>query len=210
MNRLLAAALPPLLAGTLFAPVPVAAQDAGDAEKYNTVIIYGEDECPVSDGDVITVCARMDESERYRIPPNLRESESPSNKAWSERVRSFETVGKSGPLSCTPIGAGGELGCTAEFINAAYAEKAESSDIRFSQLIAEERAARLSTLDADAADTQARVEELERAYMERIRREEAGEVAPRTAAQPGTAEVVDPSRLTPADAPPPLPSESDD
>ena len=173
---------------------PAAAQDAQEGvDTYNTVIIYGDDECPQTT-DVITVCARMDESERYRIPPNLRESDSPENESWTNRVKSFETVGDFGPLSCTPVGGGGDLGCTAKFIEAAYAEKRANPNVRFSQLIAEERAARLATIDEDAADTQARVEELERAYMEKVRREEEGEVAP-PPSEPQPAEVVDPADI---------------
>src|SRR5690606_16959082 len=113
--------------------------------------------------------------ERYRIPERLRQSDNPANNAWANRVQAFEAVGDFGPLSCSPIGTGGELGCTAEMIEAAYAERAQSSNVRFSQLIAEERAERLSTIDADAAATQARVEELERQYDERIRRAQEGE-----------------------------------
>ena len=202
MNRPLAATA--LIAAFAMLPAAPAAAQQEDSGKYNTVIIYGDDACPVSEGDVITVCARMDESERYRIPPNLRESDSPSTEAWSRRVRSFETVGRTGPMSCSAVGAGGELGCTAEFINEAYQEKAESSDVRFSQLIAEERAARLATLDEEAAETQARVEELERAYMERLRREQAGETGPAEPIMPDDAETVNPADLPPADLGPPV------
>jgi hypothetical protein len=63
-------------------------------------------------------------------------------------------------------------------IEAAYAEKAGSSNVRFAELIAQARAERLSTIDEEAAATQARVEELERQYMERLRREQEGETAP--------------------------------
>lgn len=199
MNRLLAFA--PLLGlAAIAAAPPVAAQDeAGD--RVNQVIIYGDDECPVSDADTITVCARMDESERYRIPERLRESGDPANAAWTDRVRSFEAVGNFGPLSCTPVGAGGELGCTPQFIEAAYAERAQSSEVRFGQLISEARQERLSEIDAEAAATQARVEELERAYMERVRREQEGGTAAEETAPP-TVEIVDPERVTP---PPPSP-----
>lgn len=161
----------------VFAGQPAAAQDAG-SDKVNTLIVYGDDECPQSSADQITVCARMDEGERFRIPQNLRQSDDPANEAWANRVQSFEAVGDFGPLSCSPVGLGGELGCTAEMIEAAYAEKRAGSDVRFAQLIEQARAERLSTIDEEAADTQARVEVLERQYMERIQREEdaAGEV----------------------------------
>ena len=166
MKRLvLLAAVAPAL-GLLTAPA--AAQDEG-GDKVNTVIIYGDDPCPPSTDGEIVVCARLDESERYRIPENLRQSDDPANVAWTERVKSFEAVGDFGPLSCSPVGAGGELGCTAEFIEAAYAERRGGPSVRAAELIAAAREERLSTIDAEAAATQARVEELERQYMERVR-----------------------------------------
>jgi hypothetical protein len=159
----------------LLLPAAAQAQDDG-GDRVNQVIIFGQDECPVSEGDTITVCARLDESERYRIPPRLRSSNSPDNEAWAQRAQSLETVGRFGPMSCTPAGAGGELGCTAAMIEAAYAERAAGSDVRFSQLIEQERSERLSEIDSEAAATQARVEELERAYMERLEAERDAEV----------------------------------
>ncbi|AKQ41135.1 hypothetical protein CP97_02350 [Aurantiacibacter atlanticus] len=148
--------------------VPAAAQDQG-GDKVNQVIIFGEDECPQSDGNTITVCARLDESERYRIPPRLRQSGSPENQSWTRRAESLEAVGDFGPLSCTPVGAGGDLGCTMEMIEKAYAERAQGSDVRMAELIAAARDERLAEIDGEAAATQARVEELERAEFERRR-----------------------------------------
>ena len=173
MRRLFA--LPLTALGLALVSSPAAAQDTGE-ERVNTLIVYGQDECPPSTGDEITVCARLDESERYRIPESLRQSEDPANESWASRVKSFEAVGDFGPLSCTPIGAGGELGCTAKMIEAAYEERAGGSSVRFAELIAQARAERLSTIDEEAAATQARVEELERQYTERLRREQEGEV----------------------------------
>ncbi len=194
LTRLLALAAAP---GTLaLVSGPAAAQEQG-GDRVNTLIVYGDDECPKSEGNEIVVCARMDEGERYRIPERLRQSDDPANNAWSNRVQAFEAVGDFGPLSCTPVGAGGELGCTAEMIEAAFAERAQSSNVRFSQLIAQEREERLATIDEEAAATQARVEELERQYDERIRRAQEGEVA--ASADPSAAPaVVDPSRIPPA------------
>tara|TARA_B100001057_G_scaffold327640_1_gene327902 strand:+ start:61 stop:651 length:591 start_codon:yes stop_codon:yes gene_type:complete len=193
MIRLLALTSTTTAAIAMLASVsPAAAQDAG-GDRVNQVIIYGDDECPESTGDTITVCARMDESERYRIPSNLRSSTSPENESWTKRALALEAVGDFGPLSCTPVGAGGDLGCTIEMIEAAYEERASSSDVRFAELIAEERAERLAEIDADAAATQSRVEALEEAEFER-RREAQGEALPgeETDALP---EVVDPSAI---------------
>lgn len=176
--------------------VPAAAQDA-DEDRVNTLVVYGDDPCPQSTAEEITVCARMDEGERYRIPPRLRESIDPANEAWASRVRSLEAVGDFGPMSCTPIGSGGELGCTAQMIEAAFAERAQGSDVRFSQLIEEARQERLATIDEEAAATQARVEQAEREYMERRRAEEGEDAAP-PPADDGQPRVVDPERLVPA------------
>jgi hypothetical protein len=175
-----------------FVPAPAAAQDA-PGDKVNIVDVFGADPCPQSTASEIVVCRRMDEEERYRIPEALRQSDSPKNQSWSNRVRSFEAVGDFGPLSCSPIGLGGELGCTAATIAAAYEARRSGPGTRASEIIAAQRAERLSTIDAEAAATQSRVEELERQYLERQQREE-GEAA-ETPAPSGTPVPVDPSAI---------------
>ena len=174
--------------------VPALAQDdAGD--RVNMVNLYGDDVCPTSEGDTITVCARFPEGDRYRIPRNLRTSASPDNESWTNRAQSLETVGKFGPLSCTPVGGGGDLGCTAQMIQMAYEEREQGSDVRFSQLINEARTERLSEIDADAADTQARVEVLERAYLERLEREREASLPGESTEPLPEVEIVDPADM---------------
>ena len=191
MKRLLPIAL--ATAAVAFWPAQGAAQDdAGD--RVNTVIVYGDDECQQSSAEELVICVRMNEEERYRIPEPLRQSNDPANEAWANRVQSFEAIGDFGPLSCSPVGAGGELGCLTKIIEAAYAEKRGGPSVRAAELIAEARADRLATIDAEAAATQARVEELERQYLERVQRENAGEVAP-PAAPSSTPVVVDPADI---------------
>ena len=165
-------ALAALAAASMLAPVPAAAQDDDGGEKVNQLIIYGDDECPKSTGNEITVCARLDESERYRIPPDLRQSDSPENQSWTNKVKSFEAVGNFGPLSCTTVGLGSELGCTAQMIEAAYEEKKHGNSVKMAELVAKAREERLSTIDEDAAATQARVEQIEKEYTERLKRED--------------------------------------
>jgi hypothetical protein len=190
MKRLIAAAAAAVTLGGL--PAPAAAQDGPqDEARVNQLIIYGDDECPVSTGDEITVCARLDESERYRIPPDLRRSEDPANQPWTNRVQSFEAVGNFGPLSCTPVGLGGELGCTAQMIEAAFQERANSNTVRMSELVARAREERLSTIDAEAAATQARVEQIEREYMERAAREEAEATGGSLPSEDANPEILD-------------------
>lgn len=173
----------------LMVPVAASAQDEA-GEKVNMVIVYGDDECPVPEAGEITVCARKAENERFRIPENLRASDNPQNTAWTQRVESYEMVGAFGALSCDPAGAGGFTGCTQQMINAAYKDRAEGSDIRFSQLIEAARAERLSTIDEAAAAEQERVEQIEREYLERLERER-GEALPGEAEKSAPAPQAD-------------------
>lgn len=165
-------ALVPCALGLVLA-TPALAQDAAAEPKMNMVIIYGNDKCPESGGDTITVCARKAESERFRIPETLRESASPSNEAWNNKVIAYETVGRSGTMSCSPTGAGGWTGCTGQMLKQAAGEKATDPSVKFGQLIAEERAKRLSTIDAEAAEAQSRVEEVEKQMEEKRKADEA-------------------------------------
>lgn len=159
-----------------FAPPLAAQSNAGD--KVRMVIVYGDDAAPPPQGDEIVVVARMPEEDRFRIPEGLRYSENPANDAWINRVEKLEFVGASGTLSCSATGIGGATGCTQEMIRNAYADKNASPSVRFGALIAAARAERLSTLDASAAEEQARVEALEKEYMERLERERASEPSP--------------------------------
>jgi hypothetical protein len=167
MLRTLTAAA--VLAASAFA-VPALAQDdagTGGGDKVNQVIVYGEDPCPASTGDEITVCARKPEGERYRIPEPLRGVDRPTSEAWSNKVLAYETVGRFGTDSCSPVGAGGFTGCTQQMIQKARAERANGTDVRFGELIQKEREKRLSTIDATAAQEQVSVEAEERAYEAR-------------------------------------------
>lgn len=150
---------------------PAAAQDAPSGEKVNAVIVFGDDPCPQPTGDEITVCAHKPESERFRIPQGLRETPSGRSEAWNNRVLSYERLSKTGTLSCTPTGPGGWTGCSQRLIDQAYAEKKGAVDVSFANIIEAERNKRLSTVDADAAATQARVEQAEKDYEARQRAE---------------------------------------
>ncbi|PLK27174.1 hypothetical protein [Novosphingobium sp. TH158] len=163
--------------------VPALAQDNPN-EKVNAVIVYGDDECPKPVGDEITICARKEEKERFRIPKGLRETPSATSESWNSRVLAYERVGKTGTMSCTPTGAGGWTGCSQRLIDQAYAEK-QGEDMSFAKIIEEERAKRTATIDADAAATQARVEALEKEIEAKQRAEaEAAEAAKQAPAAP--------------------------
>ncbi len=181
--RPITAVLAPLVLAGLYA-APALAQDAPEP-KVNALIVYGDDTCPVSTDDTITVCGRKSEGERYRIPENLREHANPQNEAWNNKVIAYETVTKTGTQSCSAVGAGGWTGCSGKLINDAYAEKKLDPNVKFAELVAAERAKRLETLDQDAAETQARVEVLEQQMEDRRKAEAAtGDKDPNDQAAP--------------------------
>ncbi|MFM2372135.1 MAG: hypothetical protein RIS85_1857 [Pseudomonadota bacterium] len=180
MKRLIPAVL---IAASAFvaAPASAQAQDNGltdpGGERVNQIIVYGDDPCPPSDGGTITVCARKEEEERFRIPKPFRDNPNASvNQAWGERVKAYETVGAFGTNSCSAVGSGGATGCLGRLIDRAYAEKRNSADVQFGKMIEEERERRLSTIDTDASAEQGRVEQIEKEYEARLKRErdEAG------------------------------------
>ena len=196
MKRLVLAAA---FASVSLTALPSAASAQDEDYAVNQVYITEDEECPASTDDVITVCGVLEDP--YRIPRALRYSEDPANTAWAQRVQQLQTVGETGINSCTPVGAGGATGCTQKLIEQAYADRRNSAEGRFGQLIAEERERRLSTIDEDAEETQRRVEQIEREYEERLERE-------RAAPLPG--EDTETGVTTGELGPPPSESTSDD
>ena len=94
--------------------------------KISEIIVYGSDPCPRSTDDEVVVCARKPESERYRIPEALRQGGSlQSRTSWAERARQFETYGRTGINSCSPVGPGGAQGCAQKLIDEAFRERRE-------------------------------------------------------------------------------------
>lgn len=109
---------------TLMAAIP-AGPAAAQSVNGGVLDIFGDDECPTnSNGEEIYVCRRLPETERFRIPRNLRETEiAPRNESWAVRQEEALRVGEFGTGSCSAVGAGGGTGC---FVRAARQSKAES------------------------------------------------------------------------------------
>lgn len=105
------------LAAPLAIPtVPVLAQRNTNEQ---VLVIFGNDPCPRD-----TICVRRSETERYRIPQELRRVEpSAQSQSWAQRARSMEYVGASGTNSCTPSGAGGWTGCYQQMLRQAREER---------------------------------------------------------------------------------------
>jgi hypothetical protein len=91
------------------------------------VIVYGNDPCPRSSDNEIVVCSRKPEADRYRIPPKYRPSGTRQQMdSWANRAKAIEYVGRTGTMSCSPVGPGGYTGCLSQEIARAKAEAAES------------------------------------------------------------------------------------
>jgi hypothetical protein len=111
--------------GAFAIPAPATAQQNAIAE----IIVFGNDPCPRSTDDQVVVCARRPESERYRIPPNMRQSGTPQQmQSWAVRSKSLETVGSTGINSCSPVGPAGYTGCLQKVIKEARGERKKQAD----------------------------------------------------------------------------------
>lgn len=115
------------LAGSYAAlPAPAAAQAQPNIAE---IIVYGNDPCPRSTDDQVVVCARRPEAERYRIPPNMRQSGTPQQmESWAVRSRSLETAGATGINSCSPVGPAGYTGCLEKLIKESRGERKQQAD----------------------------------------------------------------------------------
>ena len=112
------AVLAALIAGTAIAPLPAVAQ-----KRAAEILVYGTDPCPRSTDDQIVVCSRRPEGERFRIPPNLRQSGPPqATNSWVNRAKAFDNSRRIGPMACDAVGPAGQSGCMLQEINQAARE----------------------------------------------------------------------------------------
>ncbi len=123
------------LAALLLAAVPAHASDGArnspPPRKAVQVDVFGDDPCPKGVGDEIVVCARLPESERFRIPAPLRRSKfERKEQSWVARTRDIEETGRDQrPNSCSAVGSGGQTGCFEKFMRDAAAQrKADAAD----------------------------------------------------------------------------------
>jgi len=146
-----ACAAAPALAQQPGVPVPGAAAAAPETDvRVNQLIVYGSDPCPQSeDPNEVTVCARLPEDDRYRLPPNLRENPNdPASQAWAGRAIELSYVGRTGAESCSPVGSGGFTGCFNQIVNQARAERRAAGDVNWARMVEEARAEREARLRA--------------------------------------------------------------
>ncbi|MDT9600306.1 hypothetical protein [Sphingosinicella rhizophila] len=102
---------------------PSTAQEEED--RVSELIVYGDDPCPQGEGDEIVVCARRPETERYRIPKNLRENkEKRGEMSWGARAAEMEEASRvTRPGGCSVVGSHGHTGCFNQFISNWRAER---------------------------------------------------------------------------------------
>jgi hypothetical protein len=112
-------------------------------KRVRSILLYGDEKCPTAqDPDEIVVCASGGDSP-YRIPKRFRDEpkEDAKSQAWTNRMEYVEQVNRAGlPNSCSPVGTGGQTGCTRQFLQQWYQER----------LDAKAKAARASTPDPDS------------------------------------------------------------
>lgn len=114
------------MAGFVLAAPPAAAQSA--AQRVAEITVFGTDPCPRSTDSEVVVCRRVDERYRYRLPDSYRPSgDRQQRQAWASKARSIESVGRTGIMSCSPVGPAGYTGCLDQMIKASREEVAEEA-----------------------------------------------------------------------------------
>ena len=109
-----------ITAAVLIALVPSGAQTR-TGERITRVIVYGNDPCPRGAEGEVVVCARRPNSDRYRIPRELRDevtADDPESVSWAATAQSLEYVGRGGIQSCSTTGPGGATGCWEQMVRA--------------------------------------------------------------------------------------------
>ena len=125
------------IAALLSLPAVVSAQTAPDTKqaesgqppaRIRNVTINPNEACPASTSDEIVVCSTLDEP--YRIPKALRNppKKDAASQSWVNRAATMDEVGRRAgglPDTRSPVGSGGQTGCTAMMLQQYAAEKAE-------------------------------------------------------------------------------------
>ena len=81
------------------------AQSAQPPQRTSVLYTFGDDPCPEPVGDEIIVCAQQPESERYRVPKELREElkedVAVGGGSWASTVEGYDNIARSTrPNSC--------------------------------------------------------------------------------------------------------------
>ena len=119
----------PAVASAQTAPATDKQAESGKPpERIRNVTINPNEACPASTSDEIVVCSTL--VEPYRIPKALRNppKKDAASQSWVNRAATMDEVGRRAgglPDTCSPVGSGGQTGCTAMMLQQYAAEKAE-------------------------------------------------------------------------------------
>ena len=102
-----------------------AAAADGAPKRIRSVALAVGQQCPKPTADEIIVCSTIEDP--YRIPRNLRGSEpTAANRAWTTRNEIADDAQRRAaglPNTCSPVGAGGQTGCTQQLLEQWSAEQ---------------------------------------------------------------------------------------
>ena len=122
---------PYLIAALMAFPGIASAQEGATSApptRIRSILLSPGEKCPVAKGDEIVVCSPLDQP--YRIPKGLRNDRPiPSaSQSWVNRAATIDEVGRVAggvPNTCSPVGTGGQTGCTQQLIQQWRAERAQ-------------------------------------------------------------------------------------
>jgi hypothetical protein len=108
---------------------PPAPAGDGTQPRRKLVTVFGTEPCPKpSSPDEVVVCARLPDSEQYRIPPQLRQAQNQPSPFQQNRnlllgSPSDGLTGGAAVGSCSTIGPGAQSGCNQRDIDAWAADR---------------------------------------------------------------------------------------
>ncbi len=91
------------------------AESGQPPKRVRQVTLTGDQKCPESTAEEVVVCGRDDEP--YRSPKALRNDKPipAQNQSWVNRAATMDQVGRVAggiPDTCSPVGTGGQSGCS--------------------------------------------------------------------------------------------------
>lgn len=115
-----------------FVPASAAPDQAEAPERFSVLVTFGDDACPeATSEDEIVVCAQKPESERYRVPKELRETKKDSvvDHSWTSTVGLHQEAARAGrPNSCSVNGTNGFTGCQSALMRQWFDERRALDD----------------------------------------------------------------------------------
>ena len=121
------------------APAPAAGQDrqidnsqaesGQPPQRIRNVTLVGKEACPKPEAGEVVVCDRLSGDEQFRVPKELRESKADAaTQSWVNRAATIDEVGRVAgglPNTCSPVGSGGQTGCTTKLLRDYTADKVD-------------------------------------------------------------------------------------